>query len=548
MKNNWKSITKEDVIKAIEIFNRDNPDYPKPRNTFLIYKNQKLPAKHIRGMAYKVANNKEIRKSEFTGGLETVRFFEGLGFEVEYHGESEYSKKESVIKKKQKRKNTEEDHPIKNNLKIALYLQTDEVKNIKEFDKAIELVKKTDFDILVLPEFSYVPFISLLNNADLCRQEDTEAVHYACLDLSEEIGKAVVVSSIDVYGTIFSVFANAFATDSETQSHMYIKHTATTWSAFDFDKYHEVSKSTFQPIKYKGCKIGMTICYDCNHSIFSRIYGLQDVDIIINSTYGNVVYDKWHKYNKVRAIENNCYNFVTMGGDGRVKNPKAYVYGFNRKGKDLVPYNIVKEGDKLNEPGGIYMYDLAKDDKNASQDPTLYQSETVNKNSQLEITVGDIDEVLNKSEKLIDGIHIYKAEDKNVVFCLVDGNDILKPEKVLKLLYSKELKDIKNKRYIIVNKHKEIDEELYKNKLSILFKVRTMENYCALIVESDNINKCYQTGKNRTAQVVKAVNGKHGVDLSRTTGPEAIWKNKVDTKAKWRDEVEWLIHMMGSNT
>ena len=71
-----------------------------------------------------------------------------------------------------------------------------------------------------------------------------------------------------------------------------------------------------------------------------------------------------------------------------------------------------------------------------------------------------------------------------------------------------------------------------------------MENYCALIVESDNINKCYQTSKNRNAQVVKAVDVKYGVDLSRTTGPDAIWKNKDGMKAKWRDDIEWLIDMM----
>lgn len=524
-KINWKDITKEDVIKAIEIFNRDNPEYPGPRNTFLIYDNKKLPAKHIRGMAYKVANNKKISKSEFGGGLETVKFFEELGFEVEYYGKSKHSKQ-------------------KTDLKIAMYLQTDEIKTKKEFAKTIDLVKKADFDIFVLPEFSYVPFISLLVNADLSIQEDMDAIHDACLNFSEEIGKAVIVSSVDAFGAIFSVFANAFASDSDTQSNMYIKHTATGFSAFDFDNYHQLGKSMFQPIKYKGHKIGMTICYDCNHSIFSRIYGLQDVDIIINSTGGNVVYDKWHKYNKVRAIENNCYNFVTMGGDGRVKNPKAYVYGFNKYGKELIPYNIVKEGNKLNEPGGIYIFDLARDDNNASQDPRLYQAETVNKNIHLEITVGGIDKILNNSEKLIDELYIYRVKDKNVVFCIVDGNDILKPEKILKLLYSKELKDIKNKRYIIVNKHENIDEELYKNNLSVVFKVRAMENFCALIVESDNINKCYQTGKNRTAQVIKAIDGKYGVDLNRTTGPEAIWKNKGDMKAKWRNDVELLIEMM----
>lgn len=120
---------------------------------------------------------------------------------------------------------------------------------------------------------------------------------------------------------------------------------------------------------------------------------------------------------------------------------------------------------------------------------------TLNKNYQLEIPVGGVDEIVSQSKRLADGIYVYKVKDKNVVFCLVEGNDILKPEKVLSLLYAKELKKISNKRYIIVNKHKHIEDEFFENKLSVVLKVRSMENFCAVILESDNINKCYQCGK-----------------------------------------------------
>ena len=87
-KYNWMDISRKDVIEAIEIFLKENSEYPAPRSTFLIYEGKKLPAKHIRGMAYKVAYGKEISKSEFGGGLETVRFFERLGFDVAYNGTS----------------------------------------------------------------------------------------------------------------------------------------------------------------------------------------------------------------------------------------------------------------------------------------------------------------------------------------------------------------------------------------------------------------------------------------------------------------------------
>ena len=94
-------ITREDVIKAIEIFHAENPEYPSPKSTFLIYNGKKLPAKHIRGMAYKVAYGNEISKNDFGGGLETVRFFERLGFEMFYTGTSKHADTKSVAKQKQ---------------------------------------------------------------------------------------------------------------------------------------------------------------------------------------------------------------------------------------------------------------------------------------------------------------------------------------------------------------------------------------------------------------------------------------------------------------
>lgn len=130
--------------------------------------------------------------------------------------------------------------------------------------------------------------------------------------------------------------------------------------------------------------------------------------------------------------------------------------------------------------------------------------------------------------------------------CLVNDDDIMKPEKVLKLLYAKELKDIKNKRYIIINQWNTVDEDFYKTQLSVVLKVRSMENFCAVILAANNMAKCFQCGNVRSAQVVKSENGKFGIDLSRTGGPETIWRNKSDgmTKASWRENVEWLIESL----
>ena len=199
-------------------------------------------------------------------------------------------------------------------IKIGLYLQTNEYKNSRSFIKDIALVKESDIDILVLPEYGYFPFVKEFNKSDFSKQTDVENIYAMTLELSAQVGKAIIINSNDKYERNVSVYANAFASEGETKCKYYIKHTMTICSAFELENYNEIIKDIFSPFFFRGLKIGMTICYDCNHALFSRMYGLKDVDIIINSTGGDVVYDKWYKYNKARAIENSCYAFVTMGG------------------------------------------------------------------------------------------------------------------------------------------------------------------------------------------------------------------------------------------
>ena len=751
----WTEITNIDVINAIKKFDKENPEFPQPKSTFLIYNEKKYPAKHIRGMAYEIHYGVEISKSEFAGGMETVRFFQRLGFEMAYTGTSNFNNKQitkadidknikkeksldietteqKIIKKKVKKisipskkvieqknalqlilnklfdgdivcektyswlktpenicgeyktlydslssyrgdtsfakknvvlrcdfvceskkliieyderqhfsearkcslesygdislyydknlwikacedikakdnspKNRDEvrayydstrdiecskrgyylvrimhgqidfeeedaieklkallprevfgdnnklahSQPIKlyNNqndkIKVCMYLQTEELKCKRYYDKHMKLVRNSDADLIVFPEFCYFSGIDVLNEVDMGDEDDINKVFDVCTALSEDLGRAVVINTYDKFGSIYSVFANAFASENETMCTYYMKHTMTDCSTFEFINYPELVESGFfEPILFKGFKIGMTICYDCNHSLFSRMYSLSGgVDLIVNSTGGNVVHDKWFKYNKARAIENSCYELVTMGGDGEIKNSKNYVYGFNPNGGQLKTININGSSDKKNVPGGLYIYEITKDLGQPEVDNSN-MSETLNKKWQLEIPVNGIQNILDKSEKVTEKLYQLKNGKDNVIFCLVDGMDIMKSEKVLPLLYSKEIKKFSNRKYIIVNRHKSINKKLFDEKLSIILKVRSMENFCAVILESNNITKCYQCGKNRTAQVVKENNGFFGIDLERTSGPEAIWKNKEGMKAAWREHYEWLVN------
>jgi hypothetical protein len=67
-----------------------------PRSTFLVIDGKKLPAKHIRGWLIKlhlVLNcPRKLRR-----WMETVRFFERLGFEVFYTGSVEHTKAKKTV-------------------------------------------------------------------------------------------------------------------------------------------------------------------------------------------------------------------------------------------------------------------------------------------------------------------------------------------------------------------------------------------------------------------------------------------------------------------
>ena len=428
------------------------------------------------------------------------------------------------------------------NLKIGMYLQTESYWNTKAFSAAVKKVTSSDIDILVFPEIGWYPFD--FQTVSIEQGRNVEAAYQYALSLSRELGCAVVLGSVDADDTIFSLYANASAGADDTKLHIYVKHTATYHSAFEFKDYRKRMKQIFEPIRYKGHKIGLTICYDCNHSIFSRIYGLQGIDIILNSTGGNVKYEKWRKYNKTRAIENHCYTLVTMG-DAEYKD-NNYVFGFNREGGALPYHPLWGKASQPNIPGMIYIYDLSKETGNGEEDIRLFQKETVCKFQMIRFPVGRSKEFLDGAKQVKENIYVRTEGGMTLVVVVADNENIMLPEKHLPLLYDRALQDYPNKRYLILCRYENLDEGFYREKLSVILKVRAMENYCAVIFESSKNAGCYLPTETRDVQAVKAVNGEYGLDADRMKGPELIWpqKTKIRMKGIWRVNFEWLIGQM----
>jgi very-short-patch-repair endonuclease len=83
-KHSWKQITPVHILAAFQLYEKHPEQYSRSKSTFVVYGGKSYPAKAIRGIAYTVCHGVAIRSDEYAGGVETVRFFTRLGFQVQH--------------------------------------------------------------------------------------------------------------------------------------------------------------------------------------------------------------------------------------------------------------------------------------------------------------------------------------------------------------------------------------------------------------------------------------------------------------------------------
>ena len=136
-------------------------------------------------------------------------------------------------------------------LKIGMYIQSEDHKYAGDFKIKMREVAKEDFDILVFPEDCYTPFYHNVKRMDVIK-DDLSNIHTKCLSLSHKIGKSVVVSLSDSNKRCFSIYANDNALKDETRLSSYFKNTMTGNSFLGDDDYNKVCLEKFPVINYKG--------------------------------------------------------------------------------------------------------------------------------------------------------------------------------------------------------------------------------------------------------------------------------------------------------
>ena len=146
----WDNVTVKDVVNAIKLSQTSKEKYVGAKNTFVIFNGEPYPGKHIRELAFKVANNMEIQKDDFSGGIETVNFFLNLGFSVLYKNEE---KRPNIATQNTINSSDRIDHISSNKKNLSVVKQKCALQlHLQKYYGYIEVEKK--FDWLKTPDLS----------------------------------------------------------------------------------------------------------------------------------------------------------------------------------------------------------------------------------------------------------------------------------------------------------------------------------------------------------------------------------------------------------
>lgn len=450
-------------------------------------------------------------------------------------------------------------------MKIALYLQDITIKGRKAEDlfwSDMDIVAQNKPELLVFPENC---FVSSENEVDyiLINDLDADGLEKLKNTLRKRTRKVaertkcpvIICHEFDVGNSerldnegMLSFYFNPKPSGNDTKEKIYLKHVATRESAFDLKPDYKTNiKNLFTPVVLNDFTIGHLICYDSSFPLFSRAYGLQGVDLIINSTGQHADYQKWSYYQKVRAIENKCSTLCTMAHAVDEKRNKSFVIGFDPNGKKLQNSLVVK---KQIGKENIFIYEVSKnhkiDYKRGEIDESFDQNETTSQDADLFITTDKISAILKNYK--VDKCYY---QEKNILYVIIKNEEIFKPEIVIEKIFSAlDLNDIKSLKTVIINIwDKIIDAKYYENILLNVLKVRCVENYCGVIYKGVDSLACYQPTNYKKVQKVKYTMQGFGLSTRRMGGIKSTWRNGNLIQKRWLIKYDQLCnYLIGTNS
>ena len=393
----------------------------------------------------------------------------------------------------------------KADLKIACFIQTRDYRNSEKYKEAIEVIKEGHVDILLFPEFTYIPLDNdeelknLYERTNCLDSDQLDKLENEVLNISKKYGKAIMVCNKTRDGYFVSIWANPKANGEDTKTSHYIKFSrpilndsaAIELKNNDFKRLLD-DNYLISPISFKGYKIGMTICYDSLFRLYSACYG--KIDIILNSTGGNVNLKKWKNNTRARSIENKVYTVTTMGMDklpSSVRNTNKSMC-FTMNGEEINYKNIIADH--------VYIYELPSTGSDLKSFDEQMEAIFTK-----DLTMGDYSFEIDKYKNFPNKYCNIYEDEKNKMFILrLENDNIFSTRKVMETLTS--FKEISNYDYcIVINEwDNNIPQDIEKKLPSVLFTL-SMELSVAIILKTPNKCVGIQMGSTRKNSILRII-------------------------------------------
>lgn len=408
-------------------------------------------------------------------------------------------------------------------MKLGMYIQSDSAKNQTAFDKIMKQVKASGVDVVIMQAGAYVPFAPVYKNGDILKSENQQKILGACSDLSDRLGKAVVVYGADKHGSEFVIFANSAADFGvgEENAVFYLRHIGAGKSAYEMDEYRELAYQMLYPLLFKGLRFGLLAGDDVEYSAYSRIYGKEGMDLLITLADGTETSDIL-THVRARAVENSAVSLVLGAGEG------AYAKAYGPDGSELItetPWDGFVTCEISDDP----ITDNGPKSEKASEEDEEAASDFIK---------------ANNGENVAPGIWKIASENGAVIALNLKDEELLIPEKVLPLVYSGETDEIENRRFLISASVNKDMSDYNKDAIVDLIKSRAIENHCAVVYESADEKLCYLPQEDGSVAVKALAELDMAADLESYKGALDIWENDAKLKEEWLDDYTWLIELI----
>lgn len=167
-----------------------------------------------------------------------------------------------------------------------------------------EFAASTDADLVVFPE----SFISRYFH-----EGTVESGNRILKKLAQDMDCAVISGFKTTDGFETALFYNPNPGRGETWQHLYYKHFLADKVAFELDDWESKVDEIFSPIRIKGQRLGVCVCYDMFWPAIIQAFENRGARVFIDLTGDNVVPHKWKTIVSGRSVESSSPFLCTMG-------------------------------------------------------------------------------------------------------------------------------------------------------------------------------------------------------------------------------------------